>query len=204
MLCLQARHIKYWTRNLKTFLPAGYTSLDSNRMYLGYFILAALDVLDALTTVSTPEERQDYVDWIYSCQHTSGGFRMWRGADFGELTTDDNIKWDPANVPATYFALVALLTLGDDFKRVKRTEALKWLRLMQREDGSFGETLVEGIIEGGRDPRLAHCAAGVRYILRGDRGGTIQIDGETLEDIDVDALVGCIRKAEVSDNPSSR
>ena len=97
-------------------------------MYLGYFILAALDLLDALTTVCDLDERNDYVDWIYSCQHDHGGFRMWRGTDFGELTNEQNAKWDPANVPATYFALAALLILGDDFKRVKRKQTLQWVR----------------------------------------------------------------------------
>lgn len=193
----QARHIKYWTRCLKTYLPQQYTSLDSNRMYLGYFILAALDVLGALTSSTTPSERQDYIDWIYTCQHSHGGFKMWRGADFGDLNTDENVKWDPANVPATYFALVALLVLGDDFERVKRKEALEWLRLMQREDGSFGETLVGGKIEGGRDPRSAHCAAGARFILRGDGEGPLEVEGEKIDDINVDKMVECIRNAEV-------
>lgn len=123
---------------------------------------------------------------------------MWRGADFGDRNTDENVKWDPANVPATYFALVALLVLGDDFKRVKRKETLKWLKLMQRDDGSFGETLIDGRIEGGRDPRSAHCATGARFILRGPEEGSVEVDGETVEDINVDKLVECIRNAEVS------
>jgi geranylgeranyl transferase type-1 subunit beta len=167
-------------------------------MYLGYFILAALDLLGALETSCSDNERRDYADWIYRCQHPDGGFRMWRGTDFGNSASISNSKWDPANVPATYFALVTLLILGDDFKRVKRKQALQWLRKMQRPDGSFGETLVEGVIEGGRDPRYAHCATGVRYILRGTTQGSLKLDDEELEDIEVDALVSCIRAAEVS------
>lgn len=190
--------MKYWTRCVKTLLPHQYTSLDSNRMYLGYFILAALDVLHVLETVCSEAERRDYADWIYRCQCPGGGFRMWRGTDFGELANDGNGKWDPANVPATYFALVTLLILGDDFKRIKRKQTLQWLRKMQRPDGSFGETLVEGQIEGGMDPRYGYCAAGIRYVLRGTMSVPLSLDGEEVQDIAVDMLVTCIRQAEAS------
>ncbi|KAK5173629.1 geranylgeranyl transferase type-1 subunit beta [Saxophila tyrrhenica] len=193
------RQVKYWTRCVKTLLPFHYIGLDSNRMYMGYFILAALDLLDVLETVCSETERRDFADWIYSCQSVDGGFKMWRGTDFGDQTNDLNRKWDPANVPATYFALVALLVLGDDFKRVKRRETLHWLRKMQRPDGSFGETLVNGQIEGGRDPRYGYCATGARYILRGARSGPLTLDGEDIRDIDVDAFVECVRLAEAFD-----
>lgn len=128
---------------------------------------------------------------------------MWPGTDFGERSNNDNAKWDPANVPATYFALAALLILDDDLKRVRRKQTLRWLRNMQREDGSFGETLVDGHIEGGRDPRLGYCATGVRHILRGDKDGPLKIDSEEVQDIFVDALVRCVRAAEVG-NPACK
>lgn len=166
-------------------------------MYLAYFIISALDLLDALNTVSTQHERRDYVNWIYRCQHPDGGFRMWPGTDFGERATRENAQWDPANIPATYFALAALLILDDDFQRLKRTQCLLWLQKMQRKDGSFGETLVNGTIEGGRDPRFGYCATGIRHILRGDSAGQMVIDGQTVHDIDVDEFVRCVSAAEV-------
>lgn len=166
-------------------------------MYLAFLMISALDLLDALTTTCSDDEKRDYVAWIYRCQHPNGGFRMWPGTDFGERATDANAKWDPANVPATYFALAALLVMGDDFRRVRRWQTLQWLRQMQREDGSFGETLVEGRIEGGRDPRFGYCAAGVRHILRGETLGTLTIDQHKVLDVDVDAFVRCVRAAEV-------
>ena len=122
---------------------------------------------------------------------------MWPGTDFGERATEANAKWDPANIPATYFALASLLILKNDLKRVKRRQTLQWLRKMQREDGSFGETLVDGCIEGAKDPRFAHCAAGIRYILRGTKSSFLEINDQNIEDVDVDALVRCIRGAEV-------
>lgn len=175
-----------------------YTSNDSNRMYLAYFILSACDLLDIITTSTTPAERQDWIDWIYHCQHPNGGFRMWPGTDFGERASTDNAKWDPANINATYFALTSLLILGDDLKRVDRKHTLRWVHAMQRDDGSFGETLVNGKQEGGRDPRLGYCATGVRHILRGaTKPGPINVDGESVGDIDFVKYIECIRRAEV-------
>lgn len=169
-------------------------------MYLGFFILSALDLLSAYAPSTTPEERADHINWIYRCQHPKGGFRMWPGTDFGEKATAENAKWDPANLPATYFALATLLIVGDDFKRVRRRETLQWLRRMQREDGSFGETCVDGRIEGGRDPRFGYCAMGVRFILRGGIGeGLLSLDGEEVQDVNVDAFVRCIAEAEAYD-----
>ncbi|KAK4500469.1 hypothetical protein PRZ48_008658 [Zasmidium cellare] len=195
----KARHVKYWTRCLKTLLPHHYTGNESNRMYLAFMILSALDILDAWSNVAKESEKKDYVDWIYHCQHPNGGFRMWPGTNFDERANEANAKWDPANVPATYFALAALLAIGDDLKRVRRKETLQWLVKMQRSDGSFGETLVDGQIEGGRDPRFGYCAAGVRYILRGNSEGTLEWDGASVEDINIDELVNCISLAESYD-----
>lgn len=166
-------------------------------MYLAYFIISAVDVLGVLFTLTTEDERAGYADWIYHCQHPHGGFRMWPGTDFGERADETNARWDPANMPATYFALASLLMLGDDMQRVRRKGCLQWLTAMQRPDGSFGETLVNGKIEGGRDPRFGYCAAGVRYILRGSQGGALTVDGETVGDIEVDRLVRCIHYSEV-------
>ena len=123
---------------------------------------------------------------------------MWPGTDFGERANSENAKWDPANINATYFALAALLILGDDLKRVRRADTLRWVNKMQREDGSFGETLVEGKQEGGRDARLGYCATGIRYILRGGAPpGPLDIGGESVDDINFDTYVDCVRQSEV-------
>lgn len=187
------RHVKYFLRCLKTFLPTPYTSNDSNRMSLAFFVVSGLDLLDALVPNTSDLERADYINWVYRNQHPHGGFRAFPGTDLGEHTTPENECWDPANLPSTYFALASLLVLGDDLSRVRRKETLAWLPTLQRKDGSFGETLVNGAIEGGTDPRFGYCATGVRYMLRGDAEG--EIEGCT--DIDVDKLVQCIRSAEV-------
>ncbi|KAF3393814.1 Geranylgeranyl transferase type-1 subunit beta [Penicillium rolfsii] len=191
------RHVKYYLRCLKTFLPSAYTSNDSNRMLLAYLTLGGLDVLGVLQSKTTPEERQGYIDWLYHCQVPSGGFRGFSGTNFGdEKRTSDNESWDPANVPATFFALVNLLILGDDLARVKRRECLKWLPKMQREDGSFGEVLgPNGTVEGDSDLRYCCCASGIRYILRGQSG----VGVEDAPDIDVSKLISFIEACQSYD-----
>ncbi|KAJ6135977.1 Terpenoid cyclases/protein prenyltransferase alpha-alpha toroid [Penicillium capsulatum] len=158
------RHVKFYLRCLKTFLPAPYVSNDSNRMLLAYLTLSGLDVLGVLREKTTPEERQGYIDWIYHCQVPSGGFRGFSGTDFGAARrTTQNEAWDPANVPATFFALVNLLILGDDLTRVERRACLQWLPRLQRADGSFGEVLgVGGNVEGG--PLLHRVADDTRTV----------------------------------------
>jgi len=188
-----ARHVNYWRRCLKTYLPNVYTSNDSNRMTLAFFVISALDLLGDLQKATTAEEREGYVQWIYHCQHPEGGFRAFPATDFGELRNDKNKIWDPANVPATFFALLTLVLLGDNLERVKRRDCLQWLIKMQRPDGSFGETLGEnGRVEGGNDTRFGYCGTGVRYILR----GTVEGPVDDVPDINVDKLVNCIRMSE--------
>ncbi|KAK8202926.1 geranylgeranyl transferase-like protein type i beta subunit [Phyllosticta capitalensis] len=190
------KHLTYWKRCLKTFLPHFYTSNDCNRLTLAFFIISALDLLRVRDDFMTPEERADYVNWLYHNQHPNGGFRGSPATDLGQGRNADNECWDPANVPATFFALSALVILGDDLQRVKRRQCLEWLPKMQRADGSFGETMGEGgHIEGGQDPRFGYCAAGVRWILRGNAEGSV----EGVRDINVQGLVRCIRQSETYD-----
>ncbi|KAF1992887.1 geranylgeranyl transferas-like protein type i beta subunit [Amniculicola lignicola CBS 123094] len=190
-----ARHISYWRRNLKTFLPSIYQGNDSNRMTFGFFILTALDVLGDLHSALPPEERQGHIEWVYTCQLPEGCFRASPGTDFGSHRNADNAKWDPGHMPATFFALLLLVLLKDDLGRVKRREILIWLNKMQRPDGSFGEKLFEGSVEGGNDTRFGYMAAGIRWLLRGTVEGPV--DG--VPDIDVDKFVKCVRISETYD-----
>lgn len=200
------KHTKYFLRCLKTFLPPAYTSNDSNRLSLAFFTVAGLDLLGGLDANTTAQEREDYIRWIYRLQLPTGGFRAFPGTDLGDRNRDEatqewdeaRYRWDPANLPATYFALATLLILGDDLGRVRRKQCLEWLPRLQRPDGSFGETLVEGKVEGGTDPRFGYCAAGVRFVLRGVEEGGLRGNGlEGVGDVDLEALVRCIRRAEV-------
>ncbi|KAK2748262.1 hypothetical protein FQN57_000920 [Myotisia sp. PD_48] len=228
---LKDRQRKYFLRCLRTPLPQYYTSNDTSRMSLAYFIIAGLDLLDLLEEGHTPslldsdssqklsaDETRGYINWIYHCQvaspsssssttapsptegHSSpayaeGGFRAFTGAHFGEQNRSlENQCWDPASVPATFFALVILLALGDDLSRVKRKECLAWLCQMQRSDGSFGQVLgPDGQSDGTRDLRFCFCAAGIRYILRGKEGKNLP----DVADINVSGLISYVESCQV-------
>ncbi|KAL8953649.1 MAG: hypothetical protein Q9222_000486 [Ikaeria aurantiellina] len=184
-------HIRYFLRCLKTHLPTAYTANDSQRMTLAFFILCALDLLDALDSNTTEEERLAYVDWIYRCQHPGGGFRGFTGALVAnDERNEGNEHWDPANIAATYFALANLAILGDDLQRVKGRECLDWLKRLQLDDGTFGEAVgKDGQVEGGRDMRFCYCAAVIRWILGGGNGED--------EDIDVPKLMLFLEASQV-------
>lgn len=187
------RHVKYWLRCLKTVLPNGYQSADSSRLSLGFFTLAALDLLDVLDTHLTPIERQGYIDSIYHCQLPTGGFRSSPVHDLGDRGCQENACWDPPTIPMTFFALQSLLILGDDLSRVRRSDTLQWLPKLQRPDGGFGELLGPGEhIEGSNDLRFCCCAAGIRHVLRG------QYPVQGLPDINTELLASYIASCEVS------
>jgi len=193
---LRERHVKYWLRCAKTFLPEQYVSTDSTRLSLAYFIVSALDLLNILETKVTSKERESWIQWIYHCQLAEGGFRGSTGTDFGaEKRTEANRHWDPANLPTTFFAIVTLIVLGDDLSGIRRRECLEWLPKLQRQNGSFGETLGEnGAIAGGNDLRFCCCAAGIRYILRGKHTDLLTQD---VTDFDVENLTNYIASCQV-------
>ena len=184
------KHVRYWLRCLKTYLPNAYTSNEAQRMSLAFFILSALDLLDALHTKTTASERSRYVDWILCCQHPDGGFRGFTGTMTGDESSNE---WDTANLAATYFACAALVVLGEGMERVRRKQCLGWLRRLQRANGSFGEGIGKGgVVEGAEDMRFCYTAAATRWFLR--RGEEMN----KVEDIDVEGLVKWVEASVVS------
>lgn len=226
-----ARHIRYWQRCQRTLLPHHYTSNDSTRLTIGYFILAALDLLSSPSSYSSPppgdpvafslipgKDRPTIRAWILSLQHPEGGFcgsphhvlpAGYQTAYFypspsSSITTttttttaSTSTHRDPenANIAATYFGLLALgvLAEGDGssaYGRVDRLKTLRWLRRLQREDGSFGENVDgDGYIAGGRDMRPCYLAATIRWVLGGAEAGPDV-------DFDVAKLVAHIRRSQ--------
>lgn len=112
-------------------------------------------------------------------------------------TTSTSTHRDPenANIAATYFGLLALgvLAEGDGssaYGPVDRLKTLRWLRRLQREDGSFGENVDgDGYIAGGRDMRPCYLAATIRWVLGGAEAGPDV-------DFDVAKLVAHIRRSQ--------
>ncbi|KZL80963.1 prenyltransferase and squalene oxidase [Colletotrichum incanum] len=215
----KARHIKYWQRCHKTFLPHQYTSSDSTRIALSFFILAALDILSPSEPskeeqqLLTPADRAAARNFVVGLYHPGGGFcgspnhalpaELYANWDF-EKGTPQTRNSSSANLASTYFALLILAIVADGpeaaksaFAGVDRVATLRWLKRLQRPDGSFGELVLDdGSIEGGNDMRLCFLAATIRWALRGDAN---EGDADWVEDIDVDALVKHIRQGQTYD-----
>ncbi|CAL3964288.1 hypothetical protein PZA11_001683 [Diplocarpon coronariae] len=191
------KHIKYWQRCLKSLLPTAYTSTDSSRMTLGFFILSALDLLDAGADTLPEKQRKEIRDWILKCQHPNGGFcgspnHRFPDACYFDVGEGRRVM-DPANLPATFFALLSLSFVGG-LQHVRKQDALRWLKSLQRQDGSFGELLTqEGVVEGGKDMRYCQTAMAVRWVLQGDE------EAGGVHDIDVEGLVAHIRAGQTYD-----
>ena len=189
-----ATQVRYWLRCLKTFLPNAYTEQEASRIPLAFFTLSALDVLNSLDAHTTPAERAEWANFLYSCQHPEGGFRAFTGSKYGDRpTTPENSRWDAANIAGTYFAIVSLVILGDDLKRIHRRKTLEWLGRLQHPDGSFGELLAgHGPVDGGQDVRFCFLAALICRAL--DSGGAQDTSGQY---IDVEALAKFVLASKV-------
>lgn len=225
----RVRHLKYWSRCLRSFLPHQYTSNDGNRIALAYFILSAIDLLatssgqdsesDARDSPAnlTAADRRNFREWILSCQHAGGGFcgspsmtlppHAYEGWSFDSCQPTMGNPGQ-ANIAATVFALILLALLAADereaegaYAGVDRVRTLNWLRRLQREDGSFGEVLAE--VEG--QGMVVGGGRDMRYcyfaaMLRWVlRGHVRKGDAAWVEDIDVDALVRYIGRSRAYD-----
>ncbi|KAJ3123941.1 Geranylgeranyl transferase type-1 subunit beta [Nowakowskiella sp. JEL0407] len=159
---MSKRDIQYFSQCLQ-LLPDHYTSNDTNRMTLAYFIVSALDLLNSVDSVINRQNKEDWVNWIYAMQ-CDGGFR---GGSY------DGIKFDPFNKPTyqtlfdvphvtmTYTAISLLLTLDDDLSRLEKSSIIENLKKLQNPDGSF--VAFEGCLES--DLRFAYCACVISHVL---------------------------------------
>ena len=221
------RHLKYWKLCLHSPLPHHYLSNEGNRMALAYFIINSIAILSPSTSGTTtttpplipPEDRPKFRRWVLSHQQPGGGFAAssslvfpnqsggeW-AAETGAGGAEEGAEDGPglANLPATLFALQLLAMLADEgdeagaFNGVDRVQTLRWLRRLQRADGSFGEVLKRmpengWFIGGGYDMRYCYIAASVRWTLRGG----VEEGGEGwVEDIDVEGLARYILSSQV-------
>lgn len=226
------RHLRYWKRCLRSPLPHGYVSNEGNRLALAYFIVNSIAILtpsgkreegqrqQQLEQLILPEERRALREWVLSHQHGGGGFCGTSSLTFPirdyeewsfETQTPEIEHSGLANIAATLFALQLLALLADEddedndvFRGVDRVRTLRWLRRLQRDDGSFGEVLRElpgkgWAIQGGFDMRYCYIAASIRWFLRGDVK-----EGETgwVEDFDTEGLARYILNSQVSTSSS--
>ncbi|KAL1895922.1 geranylgeranyl transferase type-1 subunit beta [Sporothrix stenoceras] len=185
------------------------------------------------TSLLTPSDRKAFRTWVLACQHPGGGFAgapthvfpkpVYSSFDFVEGKSTVGAPGE-ANIAATLFALQLLALLANDetsgetsgksersedrkegaFLGVNRNATLRWLRRLQRDNGSFGEYVSEvvdprvaggkrSVIGGGADMRYCYIAAMIRWMLGGGSGD------EDAQDIDVDALVLYMRRGQTYD-----
>ncbi|KAG5970657.1 hypothetical protein E4U55_001522, partial [Claviceps digitariae] len=197
----KAKHIKYWQRCFTSHLPSPYTANDSSRLTFAYFIISALDLLSSPLTT---QDRASIRAWVLSLQHPHGGFC---GSTTHSFAGQDSPKGS-ANLAATFFALLllGLAAETDDeaaaaFAGVERNKLLRWMKKLQRRDGSFGQVLWEGEPVGGRDMRHSYLASCIRWMLRGDvsEGGHDEDDAAREEDIDVEGMIDHVRLTQTYD-----
>lgn len=177
-----AQHVAFYKRCLY-LLPSAFKSVDLNRTSIGFLLLNSLDILNQLENTTTLHARQHWIDWIYRCQLSTGGFRGSTGTKTSEFSV-----YDTAHLPSAYFAIASLLILGDDLKRVNREGLLAEMRKLQNEDGSFSPVLLGEERYGEVDVRHGYAAIAVREMLS-------PIKSE--EDIDVSAAVRYIQQCKV-------
>jgi geranylgeranyl transferase type-1 subunit beta len=123
-------HINYFLLS-SNILPHDYIGLDSSRVTAIYFIIVALDVLDALNE----SMRVRFIDAIYSFQLSpssnsetdSGNFGFIGGSflsvdinhqKYSQFQLNTSQKYKQGHIAMIYTALAALLTLGDDLSRI--------------------------------------------------------------------------------------
>lgn len=177
----------------RSMLQDVLTGPDSSRMALAFFILAALDLLGVGASTLDDSRRLELRDWILKCQLPTGGFCGSPNHKFPDAYHQYTPTLGSANLPATFFAILALNFVWD-VDGIDRVKCLKWLGTLQRKDGSFGELIKNGRIEGGSDMRYCLCAAAIWWALKGDEWAKVANPGEA---IDVDKLVKHIRDGQV-------
>ncbi|KAF4584041.1 geranylgeranyl transferase type I beta subunit [Ophiocordyceps camponoti-floridani] len=134
----RARHVSYWQRCQRSFLPTDYTSNDSSRLTLAFFIVSALDLLSVPLTAG---DRHAVRKWVLSLQHPGGGF-------CGSAThalDGQRAGLGTANLAATSFALLLLASVaggGEDawVEDVDVDALVGHVRRGQTYDGGLAET----------------------------------------------------------------
>ncbi|ODO11775.1 hypothetical protein I350_00559 [Cryptococcus amylolentus CBS 6273] len=153
-------HINYFRRCLMA-LPTAAEGHDSNRITIAYFCLSALDLLGALQDKTSEEQRNGWIDWIWTLQARKGSTYM----------TTPNASTSPAHLPSTYTALLSLAILRAPLDRLDRAGLVAFVRSCQSPNGSFSPTADSYTLGGFQsDARMAYCACAVSNMI-GDMSG---------------------------------
>ncbi|WVW81641.1 hypothetical protein I302_103636 [Kwoniella bestiolae CBS 10118] len=166
-------HINYFLRCLRA-LPTAAQGSDSNRITAAFFCISALDLLGALYEKTSEEQRKGWIEWVWSLQAPTGGFR---GSTF---MTTLNDKTSPAHIPSTYTALMTLAILRAPLDLLDIPGLTRFLRSCQAKDGSFSPVPGDEVYpnEGFQsDVRISYCTSVISDII-GDFSG-MDVDKST-------------------------
>ncbi|KAK4142906.1 terpenoid cyclases/protein prenyltransferase alpha-alpha toroid [Dichotomopilus funicola] len=211
-MCLQAPLPNHYLSNEGVRMTLAYFIVNSIRILEqegGQEDQAGKGSANLGTPLIHPKDHARLRAWVLSHQQPSGGFApsstllypptpLTSSGNGSQRDQPEEEKPTVANLPATLFSLQLLALLADDgeegergaFDGVDRAQILRWMKRLQRADGSFGEVGREmpgkgWFIGGGYDMRYCYIAASIRWMLRGDLR-----EGEEgwVEDFDTGAL----------------
>ncbi|PVF92853.1 terpenoid cyclases/Protein prenyltransferase [Serendipita vermifera] len=127
-------HLASATRFLRQGLPPSAIDNDQARLVVSFYCLATLDVLGAVESSTKEWERAEWRSWLWA-QQVSGSW----GAGFrgSPSINQSSSPYDPPFLIMTYAAILCLAILRDPFDNLDRQGLLQYLKVSQREDGSF-------------------------------------------------------------------
>ncbi|KRZ78780.1 LIM domain-containing protein jub, partial [Trichinella papuae] len=163
----RADHVQYLLSHLYE-LPDIYLDQYSNRLTLLYFVLSGLDILDAMDNISA-NEKSKIIDWIYSLQVPIK--QAASGDDCGFLAAHVNMRAPSGNedlpelntghLVMTYFAILCLGILGDNFERLDFNLIKKFVKGCQMESGCFRSDKIGDE----QDMRFLFCGVAICKLL---------------------------------------
>lgn len=161
------QHLSYLYRNIRR-LPSGYTGADSTRPWLVYWTVQSMSLLDEVMEVNLARA---CVDFLYTCQHETGGFGG------GPLQR--------AHLATTYSSIASLSILAnhpelkhrDVFAPLNRDALRQYLMRCKHDSGRFKVSA-----DGESDTRGAYCAlasaalAGLFHVTEEERKSGAQVE----------------------------
>ncbi|CAH8549555.1 unnamed protein product [Heterobilharzia americana] len=134
---LLQKHIEFLAQcKQKTDCTTDYVKMSGM-----YWVLTALDLLDALGEV----DKDEIIDVVLSCQKSDGGFSSSLKHDSHLLST---------------LSAIQILALFDSLDKVNVEMVCKYVAKLQQKDGSF-----TGDVWGEIDTRFSFCAVAILHIL---------------------------------------
>ncbi|KAI5962388.1 CDC43 [Candida pseudojiufengensis] len=170
MSLLHSKHEKYFNRCLVA-LPSQASSEDSNKLAIIYFCLQGLIILNKFNF--SKEECKYHENFIWSDFY----FEDDEIASFRSTSYFKDLgRYDFGNLSACFFAIVSLISLGSDLKRLNREKLMKYLGKCQTKEGGFIPSKF-----GEPDLRQCYMALLIRQIINNDVNTNNDIDLKSLE-----------------------